>query len=116
MFHYIVGARIDGFNSPNPVEKSLDFFFEYTDQDYKKWKDAHDASKNELWKTKVDEALNIFGAQPLHQIFNAVSIRSRCENLMVLHYECEFELDREDFDTYIKVSSIKELEKARIQI
>lgn len=115
MNYYLIGVGLKGIHSNKPGEKELDFFIHYTDKDLKKAKLAVGMSKNEMWKSSDNEIISLTGANIFIKI-KMMSIRARAQDLMVCLYNSKSKFRREDFEIFVKVSSLEELKKARVTI
>lgn len=112
MYHYFMGVGLQDIRSSDPGKPYLDFFWHYSEDEYKKWKKAYDHfhSNKDLWKLTIQDSLSTCEAQPLHLILEQCKMRSQCQGgLYFLHFTSDALLTRGDFEIYIKTLSVNEI-------
>ena len=71
-------------------------------------------TENYFWETSNKEALEATGLTELASSFYMANIRARLNDLLVLRYDSDFKIEKDDMDNYIKFTNLKELKKAKV--
>jgi len=114
IYHYLIGVGTNDINSIEAGKLYLDSFFEFTDEDRENVNNCRMLSKDELFKSSVQDSSGVFGCSGLIASFQGLLIRARAQNTILLHYTSEHKLDREFFKGWVKVTPLEELRKAKI--
>jgi len=112
MFHYIL--TIDVKNKWSDRSNfEIDCFLKFNENERLKVKDAIEASKDFFWKTSYREALNIFEVDDIPAVIYMIYLRTRIHNSLMLYYTSEIDLNREEFQIFVKHTPIEKLMEAR---
>jgi len=114
IYHYLVGVGTNDINSTEAGKVYLDSFFEFTDEDRENVNNCRLLSKDQLFKSSVQDSSGVFGCSSLISSFQGLLLRSRAQNTILLHYTSEDKLDREFFNRWVKVTPLEELRQAKI--
>ena len=113
VYHHIIGVIAD-------LEKGrdLDFMYVYSEEDAEKIKKAIEITKNELWKTDIDDALHITGGDiKLLAATEFIHMRARYgQRMMVCHFTAEEELSREVMQCLVQTLPMSRLKEAEVRI
>jgi len=116
MYHYIVGIRQKNLSSQNPGELSVDFIIPFTDKEVNAGELAKAMIDHKIIKTTTKEAFEAVRLTQLAFELTALGYRVRANDILVLKFASEFEIDDESLKMYIKTTPIEELRKARIAL
>jgi len=114
MYHYLISVGTNPITSGKPGKIYLDSFLEFDDSDVERVGNCRLLSNDKLFRNSLEQAAAVFGCSDLFFNFQGLLLRSRVQNTIVLHYSSDDKLDREFFRTYVEVTSLKELEKAKM--
>ena len=113
-YHYLVGVGSNDIRSNEPGKLYLDSFFEFTDKDKENINNCRMLTKDELFKSSIEDSSAVFSCSHIIGNFQGILIRARVQGTILLHYESDHKLDRESFECWIKVTPFEELKKAKI--
>ena len=114
IYHYLVGVGANDIRSAEPGKLYLDSFFEFTDKDKENVNNCRLLAKDKLFKSSVHDSSVVFECSHIITNFQGLLMRARAQNTIILHYTSENKLDRESFESWIKVTPFEELKKAKI--
>lgn len=102
--HYIIGVGMhDHINS----EKCGQFYLKYgpihfTHDDIENVRDAVMLSKDQVFKTKPDEAANLYECRDLISTIGSLKYACAANKISMHHFSSEFEIDEDFFITMVK--------------
>jgi hypothetical protein len=113
-YHYLIGVGTNDIRSTEPGKLYLDSFFEFTDKDKENVNNCRLLSKDKLFKSSVHDSSVVFDCSHIVASFQGLLIRARAQNTILLHYVSDNKLDRKFFESWITVTTLEELQKAKI--
>ena len=115
MYHYLITVGINDVKSSEPGKLYVRDMLEYTETDRKNVEDASMLANDDLFKTPIEHSSKQYDCQTILASLQAMVLRNKIHNTIMLHYTSKDHLDREWFESWVSITPLEELKKAQVR-